>query len=152
MKSKRRKKLFDPEAFLRKMGEGKAISKYGRTQTIFSQGEVADAVFYIQQGKVADDYLDRPLDLNELIIENAAATFAVRVASEGMTGAGIFPGDIAIVNRARTPVDGCIVLALLNREFSIKRYRNRSGCVWLQAENLGTHNSALMHPPRMPNP
>src|SRR5277367_1050979 len=52
----------------------------------------------------ADDYLDRPLDFNELLIENPAATFAVRI--ESMTGAGLFPGDIAVVDRARTAVDG----------------------------------------------
>ena len=61
----------------------------------------------------ADDYLDRPLDFNELLIENPAATFAVRIAGESMTGAGLFPGDIAVVDRARTAVDGSIVLALL---------------------------------------
>ena len=61
----------------------------------------------------ADDYLDRPLDFNELLIENPAATFAVRIAGESMTGAGLFPGDIAVVDRSRTAVDGSIVLALL---------------------------------------
>ena len=40
----------------------------------------------------ADDYLDRALDFNELLIENPAATFAVRIAGESMTGAGLFPG------------------------------------------------------------
>ena len=83
----------------------------------------------------ADDYLDRPLDFNELIIENAAATFAVRVAGESMTGAGIFPGDIAVVNRGRNVTDRCIVLALADGEFTIKRYRARRGRVWLEAEN-----------------
>ena len=83
----------------------------------------------------ADDYLDRPLDFNELLIENPAATFAVRVAGESMIGAGIFPGDIAIVNRARQPADGAIVLALLGAEFTIKRYRCKGKRVWLQAEN-----------------
>ena len=34
------------------MGEGKTISKFSRNETIFSQGEVADAVFYIQKGRV----------------------------------------------------------------------------------------------------
>ena len=34
------------------MGEGKTISKYWKDQIVFSQGQVADAVFYIQQGKV----------------------------------------------------------------------------------------------------
>src|SRR6202049_909226 len=50
---KRKGKLpFDPKKFLAKMGRGKTISKYRKNQIVFSQGEVADAVFYIQQGKV----------------------------------------------------------------------------------------------------
>lgn len=83
----------------------------------------------------ADDYMDRPLDFNELLITNEAATFAVRIAGESMTGAGLFPGDIAVVDRSREAVDGAIVLALLGGEFTIKRYRQRGARVWLQAEN-----------------
>jgi CRP/FNR family transcriptional regulator, cyclic AMP receptor protein len=50
---KRKGKLsFDPKRFLAKVGEGKTISKYRKDQIVFSQGQVADAVFYIQQGKV----------------------------------------------------------------------------------------------------
>jgi Cyclic nucleotide-binding domain len=49
---KRGKTTFDPKIFLAKVGEGKTISKYRKDQTVFSQGEVADAVFYIQQGEV----------------------------------------------------------------------------------------------------
>jgi len=48
----RGKASFDPKEFLAKVGEGKTISKYRKDQVVFSQGEVADAVFYIQQGKV----------------------------------------------------------------------------------------------------
>jgi DNA polymerase V len=83
----------------------------------------------------ADDYLDRPLDFNELLIENPAATFAVRVGGESMTGAGLFPNDIAIVDRSRTAVNGCVVLALVDGEFTLKRYRRRGAQVVLQAEN-----------------
>src|SRR3984893_14351057 len=50
---KRKGKLpFDPKRFLAKVGEGKTISTYRKDQIVFSQGQVADAVFYIQQGKV----------------------------------------------------------------------------------------------------
>jgi CRP/FNR family cyclic AMP-dependent transcriptional regulator len=49
---KRGKASFDPKEFLAKVGEGKTISKYRKDQVVFSQGQVADAVFYIQQGKV----------------------------------------------------------------------------------------------------
>jgi CRP/FNR family cyclic AMP-dependent transcriptional regulator len=50
--SKRRKALFDSKEFLAKVGEGKSISEYRKNQIVFSQGEVADAIFYIHQGKV----------------------------------------------------------------------------------------------------
>jgi CRP/FNR family transcriptional regulator, cyclic AMP receptor protein len=49
---KRAKARFDPKIFLAKVGEGKTISEYRKDQIIFSQGQAADAVFYIQQGKV----------------------------------------------------------------------------------------------------
>ena len=84
----------------------------------------------------ADDHLDRPLDFNELLIKNPAATFAVRIAGESMIDAGLFPNDIAIVNRSLQPVSGNIVLALVNGEFTIKRYRKSAAGVFLQAANL----------------
>ena len=43
---------FDPKIFLAKVGNGKTISKYEKDQIVFSQGDVADAVFYIQSGKI----------------------------------------------------------------------------------------------------
>jgi CRP/FNR family cyclic AMP-dependent transcriptional regulator len=48
----RRKATFDPRIFLAKVGRGKTVSKYQKDQIVFSQGEAADAVFYIQQGSV----------------------------------------------------------------------------------------------------
>lgn len=83
----------------------------------------------------ADDYLDRPLDFNELLITHPAATFAVRVSGFSMTGAGIFPGDIAVADRAVTPYHECIVLALLDGEFTIKRYLTKGGTITLHPEN-----------------
>lgn len=83
----------------------------------------------------ADDYLDRPLDFNELLIENAPATFVVRVAGDSMTGIGLFPGDLAVVNRAKSVIDGSIVVALVDGEFTLKRFRRRGGRVWLHPEN-----------------
>jgi CRP/FNR family cyclic AMP-dependent transcriptional regulator len=43
---------FDPKAFLAKIGDGRSIGKYRKDQIVFSQGEAAEAVFYIQSGKV----------------------------------------------------------------------------------------------------
>ena len=83
----------------------------------------------------AEDYIDRPLDFNELLIEHPAATFAIRIEGESMTGAGIYQSDIAVVDRAREPVNGNVVLALVDGAFTVKRYLIRDGAVWLQAEN-----------------
>jgi CRP/FNR family transcriptional regulator, cyclic AMP receptor protein len=51
-KKPKAKASFDPKIFLAKVGEGKTVSKYLKDQVVFSQGQVADAVFYIHQGKV----------------------------------------------------------------------------------------------------
>ena len=69
----------------------------------------------------ADDYIDRKLDLNELLIKNPAATFFVRVAGDSMTGAGIQHDDILIVDRSLDPVSGNIVIAVYNGELTVKR-------------------------------
>ncbi|MDB5580054.1 MAG: cAMP-regulatory protein [Bradyrhizobium sp.] len=43
---------FDPKAFLGRTGPGRATERYGKNQKIFSQGDVADTVFFIHKGKV----------------------------------------------------------------------------------------------------
>ena len=50
--SKSRERPFDPKEFLAKVDGGRTISKYRKNQTVFSQGDAADSVFYIQEGKV----------------------------------------------------------------------------------------------------
>ncbi len=83
----------------------------------------------------ADDYLQGKLDFNELLIENQPATFVIRVSGDSMTGIGLFPGDIAVVNKARGAVDRSIVMALVDGEFTIKRFRRHGSRVWLHPEN-----------------
>src|SRR5258707_1666213 len=48
----KRRPQFDPKSFLAKIGDGRTISKYRKGQIVFSQGDPADAVFYVQKGKV----------------------------------------------------------------------------------------------------
>jgi CRP/FNR family transcriptional regulator, cyclic AMP receptor protein len=50
---KRKRKLpFDPKAFLSKVNGGRTVSDYRKDQVVYTQGEPADSVFYIQSGKV----------------------------------------------------------------------------------------------------
>ncbi|GAB4148763.1 MAG: hypothetical protein OHK0017_11830 [Patescibacteria group bacterium] len=83
----------------------------------------------------AEDYEDRKLDLNEYLIQHPASTFFVRVEGDSMLGAGIFPGDMIIVDRYPTPKSGQVVLAVLNGEFTLKRYEKRSGRIRLLPAN-----------------
>jgi DNA polymerase V len=71
----------------------------------------------------ADDHVDRALDLNELVVEHPAATFFVRVAGESMSGAGIGPGDVLVVDRSLEARSGDVVIAALDGEFLVKRLR-----------------------------
>ena len=50
--NRKAKLSFNPKIFLAKVGDGKAISKYQKDQIVFSQGDVGDAVFFIQKGKI----------------------------------------------------------------------------------------------------
>ena len=69
----------------------------------------------------ADDYIDRTLDLNELLITNPTATFFVRVDGDSMIDAGIHSGDILTVDRSEEAVDRAIVIAMVNGEMTVKK-------------------------------
>lgn len=83
----------------------------------------------------AFDYLQKPLDLNELMIRKPASTFLVRASGSSMTGANIHDGDILVVDRSLTPKNGSVVLAVLDGEFLVKRFYQSGNRVELHAEN-----------------
>jgi DNA polymerase V len=83
----------------------------------------------------AEDYLDKTLDLNELLIARPAATFFVRVAGDSMQNAGIFSGDILVVDRSLDATDNKIIIAIVNGEFTVKRLKIREGQISLVPEN-----------------
>lgn len=83
----------------------------------------------------ADDHLAAKLDLNQHLIHNKAATFFVRVDGLSMCEAGIFPGDLLIVDRSKTPKHRDIVLAFYEGAFTVKRLCIAPDQVWLQPEN-----------------
>jgi len=83
----------------------------------------------------ADDYIEGALDLNQHLIKHPAATFFVRVSGESMIKAGIYPGDILIVDRSLEAVDKRIVIAVLDGELTVKRLRIRTCRPSLEPEN-----------------
>jgi len=83
----------------------------------------------------ADDYVEKNLDLNELLVQKPAATFFVRAQGESMLGAGIHPNDILVVDRSIEPVPGKIVICALNGELVVKRLKRQAGRWMLGSEN-----------------
>ena len=83
----------------------------------------------------ADDYIEKTLDFNEFLVKHPAATFCMRVSGDSMTGAGIFSGDILVVDRSIRPSSGRIVIAVIDGEFTVKRLDIQSGRILLRPEN-----------------
>lgn len=85
----------------------------------------------------AEDYIEKQLDLNELLIEHPVATFYVRVEGDSMIGAGIHSGDLLVVDRSLNAQSGKIVVAVYNGEFTVKRFMKKGAGLFLQPENEG---------------
>jgi DNA polymerase V len=73
-------------------------------------------------GAAADDYMERGIDLNEQLIRNKPATFFMKVSGNSMVDAGIYDGDIVIVDKSIKPVNGKIVIAVIDGDMLIRRY------------------------------
>jgi DNA polymerase V len=83
----------------------------------------------------AEGHLDGKLDLNRHFIKNPAATFFARVSGDSMTGAGIHNGDLLIVDRSVEALPGCVVIAVINGEHTVKRLHREGDRLLLLAEN-----------------
>ncbi len=87
----------------------------------------------------ADDHLDNRIDLNQLLITRPSATFMLKVEGDAMIEAGIHDGDLLIVDRSETAVNGSIVIAGVHDELTIKRLQKNAQGAWLMPEN-SQHN------------
>jgi len=83
----------------------------------------------------ADDYVEKNLDLNELLVQKPAATFFVRAQGDSMLGAGIHSNDILVVDRSIEAVTGKVVICALNGELTVKRLVRVNEQWQLKAEN-----------------
>jgi DNA polymerase V len=100
----------------------------------FNQWEVptANATGF---GAAADDYMERGIDLNEQLIRNKPATFFFRMNSDAMIGAGIYHGDVLIVDRSIKAVSGKVIVAVINGELLVRRLQTQTKSISLIAEN-----------------
>ncbi len=83
----------------------------------------------------ADDYVLTTLDLNEHLVPHKETTFFLRSSGLSMIGAGIYDGDLLVVDRSLTPTHRRIVVAILDGDFTVKRLYKRGGRIRLLSEN-----------------
>ncbi|MEP6951232.1 MAG: translesion error-prone DNA polymerase V autoproteolytic subunit [Ginsengibacter sp.] len=82
-------------------------------------------------GAAADDFMERGIDLNEELINNKPATFFMRVSSDAMKEAGIYKGDVAIVDRSVKATNGKVIIAILNGDMLIRRFEKTNNNIRL---------------------
>ncbi len=82
----------------------------------------------------ADDYMERGIDLNELV-RNKPATFFMRVNSHAMMEAGIYKEDVVIVDRSLQAATGKVIIAILNGELLIRRFEKNNNKIRLLADS-----------------
>jgi CRP-like cAMP-binding protein len=89
---------FDPRSFLAKVGEGRSIGEYHKDQIVFAQGDAADAVFYIQRGKVKVSVVSK---------QGKEAVVAIHETND-FFGEGCLAGQVRRVATVATMMDSVI--------------------------------------------
>ncbi len=84
----------------------------------------------------ADDFIELTINLNKEFIKNKDTTFFARVKGHSMKDAGIFDGDLLIIDKSLEPQDGKIAICQIDGDFTIKRIKKEKDFYWLIAENV----------------
>lgn len=92
---------------------------------------------YVQAGfpSPAEEELVDTLSIDDYLIRNPASSFLLKVSGDSMVDAGIMPEDIVIVERGRTPNNNDIVLAQVDRQWTLKYFNKKGKAVTLIAAN-----------------
>lgn len=83
----------------------------------------------------AEDHIEKNISLDELLSIRAPSVYLVRIDGDSMQGAGIYAGDLAVVDRAIEPKHDHIIVALLNNDPLCKRLVIRETSLILRSEN-----------------
>ena len=94
----KRRPSFDPKSFLAKVGEGRGIGRYGKDEIVFSQGDPADAVFYIESGKVKVT----------VVSEQGKEAVVAMLGTNDFFGEGCLAGQMRRIATAATMMDSVI--------------------------------------------
>lgn len=91
----------------------------------------------------AEDYVEKSIDLNQLLVKKPASTFMMRLASSSMTGAGILRGDVLVIDRSLNPKNQDLVVVAIEGELLLKRLVIVDSQKYLLTENLTSQKTKL---------
>lgn len=88
----------------------------------------------------AQDYMENGIDLNRELVKNPSSTFFGRARGSSMEGAGIFDGDLLVIDKSLEPREGAIAVCFIDGEFTLKKihFEKTGGqvtAIWLQPQN-----------------
>lgn len=83
----------------------------------------------------ADDFIELSIDLNKHLIKHKDTTFFATVKGHSMKNAGIYDGDLLIIDKSLEPQNDKIAICQIDGEFTVKRIKIEGNVVWLIAEN-----------------
>ena len=83
----------------------------------------------------ADDFIEISIDINKEYIKNRDTTFFAKVKGNSMVNAGIFDGDLLIIDKSLEPQNDKIAVCQIDGSFTVKRIKIEKDVVWLIAEN-----------------
>ncbi|MDD4514220.1 translesion error-prone DNA polymerase V autoproteolytic subunit [Massilibacteroides sp.] len=83
----------------------------------------------------AQDFMDLVIDLNKELVKHPASTFYGRVTGDSMIDAGVYDGDILIIDKSLEPRDGDMAVCFVDGEFTIKYIKTEREVVWLVPAN-----------------
>lgn len=105
--------------------------------TAFRRMEVRFVGQHVHAGfpSPADDFIEKAVDLNDILIRNPTATYLWRVAGDCLVDCKIFPGDVVVVDRSLQARHRSIVLAVIDNHSTLKRVKRMGSRMVLHNEN-----------------
>lgn len=83
----------------------------------------------------ATEYIENNLNLHDLVVKRPAATYFMRASGDSMTGVGIYPDDVLVIDRSIKPRSGQIVVASINNEYTLKIFKILDHKIFLMPAN-----------------
>ncbi len=131
-------KALEEKGFIKKDDTPRGIQLLDRIkEKLASKGFSLPVLGFIPAGGpvLTEEYVDSWMTVGEDLAKNSEDYFLLKVRGESMIDAGIFEGDLVIVDKKRTPKNGDIVVGLVDNANTLKRLIKKDGKTYLKAEN-----------------